>query len=67
MNASLLAPGMRVRGRDHHLIGTVQSVDLDDFTVVDAGSGASGQVRFELVQSVDGEVHLITGGCSFYR
>ena len=67
MNASLLASGMRVLGRDHHLIGTVQRVDLHDFTVVDAASGASGLVRFELVQSIDGEVHLVTGGCGFDR
>ena len=67
MNASLLAPGMRVLGRDHHLIGTIHSVDLEAFKVVDSESGASGHVRFELIRTVDGQVHLVTGGCGFDR
>ena len=61
-----IAKGMRVLSRDSRLLGTVETISGDEFTMIDRDAGASARVTFGLVQSVDEDVHLNIGPCGLY-
>lgn len=63
MDLAAIRRGMDVVSRDGRVLGTVESVDIEDFTIVERQSLADGRVRGELVGSVDERVHLNVGPC----